>query len=276
MLLKLNHLLKYSILILLVFTGFNKITADQQKQKLTGNLLLESTFEDKSSFDKWTKEICRSEAVTISTDVARKGKSSARFEFAKTDVLNYEGYVRAELRQENEAESERWYGFSNFLPADFESDPLSEIIAQWHEVPDWSLGEEWRSPPVSLAIKEDRYYIKILWAAAEVNTNKTKDGETEFDLGPVDKNKWNDWVFHIKFSYKADGILEVWKNKKKVLEHFGPNSFNDQHYPYFKIGIYKWGWKGWADHSPEAKRVLYYDEVRIGNENSNLQEVSTK
>jgi len=225
MLFKLNPLLKYSILLLLPFTGFNKITADQQKQKLQGNLLLESTFEDKSCFDKWTKEICRDEAVTISTQVARKGKSSARFEFTKADVLNHKGYVRAELRLENEVESERWYGFSNFLPADFESDPLPEIIAQWHEVPDWDLGEEWRSPPVSLAIKEDHYYIKILWAAAQVNTNKTKDGEKEFDLGPVDKNKWNDWVFHIKFSYKADGILEVWKNKKKVLEHSGPNFF---------------------------------------------------
>ena len=96
------------------------------------------------------------------------------------------------------------------------------------------------------------------------------------DLGPVDKNKWNDWVFHIRFSYKSDGILEIWKNKVKVFSMSGPNSFNDQHYPYFKIGIYKWGWNGWASYSPEDKRVLYVDEVRIGNRNSNLNEVSPR
>lgn len=240
----------------------------------TGTLLLECTFEDATDLDKWTKEICRPDALTITQEVARKGKNAARFEFAKTDVLEYEGYVRAEIRQNSETENERWYGFSNYLPADFVADPLAEKIAQWHEVPDWDMGESWRSPPISLGIKDDRYYLQILWAAALVNSNKTKDGEKTIDLGPIDKGQWNDWVFHIKFSWKADGIVEIWKNKQPVLTLRGPNSFNDQHYPYFKIGIYKWGWKGWAHYSPEDKRVLFYDEVRIGNKFSSLQEVS--
>jgi hypothetical protein len=77
-----------------------------------GNLLLESTFEDVSGFDEWTKEICRPEALSISNEVARKGKGAARFEFTKADVTAYKGYVRAEIRRESEVESERWYGFS--------------------------------------------------------------------------------------------------------------------------------------------------------------------
>lgn len=239
------------------------------------NLLLTSTFEDASAFDKWMKEICRPSALQISREVpARKGNASARFEFAKSDVLNYNGYVRAEIRQGSETDGERWYGFSNYLPGDFVTDQLAEKIAQWHEVPDWDLGENWRSPPISFGIENGRYYVQVLWAAAAVNTNVSKDGEKKVDLGPVDKMKWNDWVFHIKFSYKSDGVLEIWKNKVKVFSLYGPNSFNDKYYPYFKIGIYKWGWNGWANYSPESKRVLYYDEVRIGNRNSNLNEVS--
>lgn len=241
------------------------------------NLILESTFESASAFDKWIKEICRPSALQISNAVPpRKGSASARFEFTKSDVLNYNGYVRAEIRQGSETDGERWYGFSNYLPGDFVTDPLAEKIAQWHEVPDWDLGENWRSPPISFGIENGRYYVQVLWAAAAVNTNNSKDGERKVDLGPVDKNKWNDWVFHIRFSYKSDGILEIWKNKVKVFSMSGPNSFNDQHYPYFKIGIYKWGWNGWASYSPEDKRVLYVDEVRIGNRNSNLNEVSPR
>jgi hypothetical protein len=118
--------------------------------------------------------------------------------------------------------------------------------------------------------------VQVLWAAKAVNTNDTKDGEKKFDLGPVEKGKWNDWVFHINFSYKADGVLEIYKNKVKVLSYYGPNSFNDKVYPYFKIGIYKWGWNGWASYSPENKRVLYYDEVRIGNKSANVDEVSPR
>ena len=243
----------------------------------TNNLLLESTFESDADFSKWHKEICRASALVISREVTpRKGNGVARFEFAKTDVINYNNYVRAEIRQPSHTEAERWYGFSNYLPADFVTDPLAEKIAQWHEVPDFDKGENWRSPPISFGIENGRYYVQILWAAAAVNTNSTVDGNRKVDLGPVDKAQWNDWVFHIKFSYQSDGILEIYKNKTKVFSLYGPNSFNDRTYPYFKIGIYKWGWNGWASYSPESKRVLYYDEVRIGNAKSNLTEVSPK
>jgi hypothetical protein len=211
----------------------------------------------------------------LSTNVARKGTSSARFEFAKTDPINYNGYLRAELQQDFKTDStgDNWYGFSQFLPSDYVSDPVTEAVAQWHEVPDWDLGENWRSPPISMEIKNDHYFIKVMWASAAVNTNQTKDGEIYYDLGPVDKNKWNDWVFHIKFSYQSTGVLEVWKNKTKVLTRNGPNSYNDENFPYFKLGIYKWAWAG-SSSSPESKRVLYYDEVKVGNRNSNLDEVS--
>jgi len=239
-----------------------------------GSLLLECTFENAGDLGKWEKEICRPDAITITQQVAREGKAAARFEFTKTDVLRYNGFVRAEIRQHSEQENERWYGFSNYLPVDFIADGLAEIIAQWHEVPDWDLGETWRSPPVSLSIKNDRYYVQVLWAAARVNTNRSKDGEKIIDLGPVDRERWNDWVFHIRFSWKADGLIEIWKNKQRILTLQGPNSFNDEHYPYFKIGIYKWGWNGWASYSPAEKRVLYYDEVRIGNRDCTLDDVS--
>jgi hypothetical protein len=259
----------YALIILLLHSG-------KQEGMDVDTILLESGFEDVSDFDKWTKETCRPGSLYISTEVARKGKSSARFEFTKADVTNYNGYVRSELRLHSETENERWYGFSNYLTGDFVADPLAEKIAQWHEVPDWDLGESWRSPPISLGIENDRYYVQILWAAAAVNTNNTRDGDKKVDLGPVDKNKWNDWVFHIRFSYLSDGIVEIWKNKEKIFSYYGPNSFNDKHLPYFKIGIYKWGWKGWAEYSPEDKRVLFYDEVRIGNRHASLDLVSPR
>ena len=238
------------------------------------NLLLTSSFEDAIDFKNWSKEICRDNALTISSEVSRKGKTSARFEFTKSDVLNFDGFVRAEIRRNSETEGERWYGFSNYLPADFVSDPLAEKIAQWHDVPDFFLGEDWRSPPISFGIVNDRYYIQTLWSNAIINTDLTKNGEKKIDLGPVDKVKWNDWVFHIKFSYKSDGIIEIWKNKVQVATYYGPNSYNDVSYPYFKVGIYKWGWDGWASFSPENKRVLFYDEVKIGNKNATVNDVS--
>jgi hypothetical protein len=240
------------------------------------NLILTTAFENELEFKQWNKEACRSGSITLSGDVARKGQTAVRFELTKNDVLDYNGFTRAEIRRPCETDAERWYGFSNFLPSDYTSDPLAEMIAQWHDVPDFDLLESWRSPPISLKVIKDHYYIHFLWATAAVNTVLTKTGELMTDLGPVDKNQWNDWVFHIKFSYRSDGIIEIWKNKNKIYTYYGPNSYNDKMYPYFKVGVYKWGWNGWASYSPESKRVLYYDEVKIGNANSSMEEVSAE
>ena len=247
-----------------------------EDQMSSDHLLLYCSFEDWTDVDKWEKEICKPGALTQTTLVARKGKASIRFELEKSDSSKFRDAVRAELRLPGEKDRERWYGFSNYLPVNFEADPLAEIIAQWHEIPDWELGEKWRSPPISLGVENDRFYVKILWAMSAVNTNKSIDGEKKVVLRNVEKGKWNDWIFHIRFSYQSDGIIEIWENGQQLFCYNGPNSFNDRHLPYFKIGIYKWGWNGWAAYSPEDKRVIYYDEVKIGDRFANVATFSVK
>ena len=238
--------------------------------------IIRSAFEHNDDLNAWDSEICRSTALTISKKYARKGNASARFELKKTDAINFNGYVRSEIKQKFKSDEtgEMWYGFSNLFPAEYFRDSIPEVIAQWHEIPDWHLGEDWRSPPVSLEIKNDRYYVKVMWASNAVNTNRTKDGEIFYDLGPVDREKWNDWVFHIKFRYDDEGVLEVWKNQKKVLNRTGPNSYNDTKYPYFKLGIYKWAWADTISVSTGNSRVLYIDEVNVGNRYATLKDVS--
>jgi hypothetical protein len=269
-------ILPYFIFIVSLLAGLAKNGFCQQSNGSIETILFESLFESENTLTHWSKEVCRKDAITISNKVSRKGKSAVRFEFSKTDPLQYNGYLRAELKQafKSDETGENWYAFSHYLPKDHLADPVPEVLAQWHEIPDWDLGEDWRSPPISLEIKNDHYYVKVLWASNPVNSNRTKDGELFYDLGPVDKSKWTDWVFHIKFRYDSTGILEVWKNKTKILLREGPNSYNDKRFPYFKIGIYKWGWASGGERSPENTRVIYFDEVRVGNRNANLSKVS--
>jgi hypothetical protein len=53
-----------------------------------------------------------------------------------------------------------------------------------------------------------------------------------------------------------------------VVDHRGPNSYNDEVVPYFKVGLYKRKW------NMVSKRVLYADEVRIGNGNATYSDVA--
>lgn len=166
---------------------------------------------------------------------------------------------------------ERWYGFSIFLPASYTPSPIWEIVAQWHDTPNnWEKGR--KNPPLHLATsrggKPGRWTIANLWDAQPVASNGSYeiDDSQVWDLGAYETNKWTDWVFRIKWSYRADGILQVWKDGKLVVNRTGPNTYNDNLGPYFKVGLYK----GWSNRSTPAdtvsERTIYHDEIRMADE----------
>ena len=103
---------------------------------------------------------------------------------------------------------------------------------------------------------------------------KVYGGAHRYDFGPYKTGVWTDWVFHVKWSYQADGILEIWKNGEKVVDQKGPNTFNDAKGPYFKMGLYK-GWKD-PDRPSDAvnKRVLYHDEFRMAGADASYTDVA--
>jgi hypothetical protein len=47
-------------------------------------------------------------------------------------------------------------------------------------------------------------------------------------LGPIQKNVWYDFVYHVKWSSGSDGFFDAWINGKKVLTHRGPTTYAGQ------------------------------------------------
>ena len=207
-------------------------------------------------------------SANISTEQKRAGNGSLRFELRKSDSkLGY----RTELGQQPGKEKEGWYGFSNFFPKEFTKDPIPEVIAQFNSKPDLDKGEAWRSPPLALAILNDRFVLEMRNDASVITKGQPK--MTRLDLGPVDKAVWNDWVIHVKWAWDNTGILEIWKNNKLVVNRKNlPNCYNDATYPYFKTGIYKWDWANKSTPSVQ-KRVYFVDELTIGKANATYNDV---
>ena len=80
-------------------------------------------------------------------------------------------------------------------------------------------------------------------------------------------------MFHVKWSHKSDGLLEVWKDGKLVVRKTGPNTYNDKRGPFLKMGIYKPQWKSKPELSKVTKRVIYFDEVRVGDASASYEDV---
>jgi len=213
------------------------------------------------------------ESVQLSRFVSYNGRPSIQFTLSKTDKTVENG-KRAEVffKAEKSLPVERWYAFNIWLPASFVTDSLPEIVAQWHATPDFDLGENYRSPPVDLMIQKGEWRLETRWASQAVNDNNNLTGKLSVNFGKTVTEKWTQWIFHIKFSYKNDGLIEVWKDGAKIYSKNGPNYYNDQIGPYFKFGIYKWEWVNTNVPTTVNKRILYFGEVKMGDNNAKIND----
>lgn len=214
--------------------------------------------------DEFNTQVYTSYGLSINDDLRRTGSRSARFEMRRGD-----GKIRSEILLPSETSRNRWYGMSLFLPSSTwqtDMDPDAwEIITQWHGVDD--PGESARTPPLSLNISKGRLWFTVFYSSREINTKSTSTKKV-FDLGPVIKDKWVDMVYHINFSHGSDGVLQIWRNGSKVVDYRGPNCYNDNNLPYLKAGLYKRNWNN------ISKRVIFIDDIRVGNGNASYQDVA--
>ncbi len=186
-------------------------------------------------------------SITASTNQFYNGTKSVRFELRDTDPEVQSG-TRAEITFPNATNNNRWYAYSLFVPsADYKIDATDEVITQWHQ-------GGGTTPSLCLRTKSDRLYLRVM--------------DTWIDMGALDKDKWHAYVLHVKHTAGSDGLVEIWRDGQKIVNHSGPNSYpiNDTyHLPFWKLGIYKSYWNGTRT-SATNKRVLYFDDIKMGNE----------
>ncbi|SKC18993.1 polysaccharide lyase [Dyadobacter psychrophilus] len=223
-----------------------------------------------SKIAKWYESsLCCSWSGQSSDSVKRAGAKSVRFELRKNDSsLGF----RSQLARAPNKNREGWFGFSLYFPKAFVKDSLEESIVEWQALPDFSSGENWRSAPLFLGVLEDHFVLEIRTDSNKV-TPQYKYDFKRIDLGPVTKERWIDWVFHIRWAHDNTGIIEVWKNKEPVFSLMGqPNTYNDSTFPYFKVGISKWDWER-PGNVRVNNRVIFVDEITIGNDKASYGKV---
>ncbi len=198
---------------------------------------------------------------------ARSGAWSMQVQLRKTDddvALS----KRAEARRVSNEEptlKERWYGMSYYLPSDYIKDIAPELLTQWQSL-------KGVSPPLALWTENGKWEI-----VRHVLDPSQPNGIRQLPpvvIGDYETEKWTDFVFHVRWSITSNGLIEVWKSGKLVYTYSGANSYQDRITGnYMKLGIYKWAWKKNYP-SNTVKRVICADDVRIGNEFSNYNDVA--
>ncbi|HEY1084862.1 MAG TPA: alginate lyase family protein [Prosthecobacter sp.] len=175
---------------------------------------------------------------------------------------------------------ERWYAAKILIPEDWVLDPrkkTSDIVMQWHGIPG-----NWRPthPNLAVAVSNDGWFIKQSYGSPQQGPTRTSVRLEE----PVKRGVWVSWIVHAKWSPTEEGILQIWRDGKLVLDRKGPNVYGtigEAYTPYLKTGIYRPEW-----HMDTAKKLeafnkepailthktIYVMDVKIGSQRASLED----
>ena len=111
-----------------------------------------------------------------------------------------------------------------------------------------------------------------------LDTEGDPSGDNYFEfVDNTDKGHWVYWVIHTKGdpTGASNGILQVWVKRYngsywKVVDFTGQVGNMTSTAPYWKMGISD-KTDGWDDGA--VPKIIYYDNFRVGDENSNFDEV---
>jgi hypothetical protein len=182
---------------------------------------------------------------------------------------------RAEVAgHRSEASGVARYGWSLYIPKEFDAFTHFSIITQWHS---WGSGRESPpdgGPPTCITISKGTYHLKLLAQGDEGWTSKP----TYFPLGSVDdlRGRWNDFVMEVNWQGPGKGgWLKLYREDKLLVDFKGTTWYDGKDTgPFFKFGTYKGGtqWRG-----TEEGAVLYMDAARMAlGESSTYQMVDPK
>ncbi|WP_049798141.1 polysaccharide lyase [Aeromicrobium massiliense] len=158
------------------------------------------------------------------------------------DPINSSGN-RNELKKmtDEPSGSEYYYRWSTLFPASFPSERTWQLFAQWHH------HAENGSPPVE-------FYV----FGEEIRLNIGGSPGKQVWKTPLVREKWNDFVFHVKWSADAEvGFVELFHNGRLVV----PKQHIATQFPglenYLKIGLYR-------NDTIKGEGVVYHDDWAMG------------
>jgi hypothetical protein len=251
--------------------------------------------------DTWSKfAVCAPYRVRISDSVSRSGSKSVDFILYRTDEnctvkspSTDTNHLRAELYKRNAYQHYNNYNaWSEYVPVwrDINDDNIPELHAQMHDSD--ALG----SPMWGVSMNKGKYYFS---GAIYDKTGAHADSTWSYDMGPVTKSVWTDFIVYCKYRNDCTGELVLYRNGKqaygkKVKPSYGiasdsinivvPLKFSNIRTihtrstgridgpPRINFGIYAWRWPGSQSWNNITAKSVFIDDVRIGDSTNTLED----
>ena len=274
---------------------------------VVGNGYCQTTFNFNNLNDLagWHKEFhgIAGSQIKISSNRSLSEPGSVKFLMKPYKNSSTDKSVRSEIHHNTGRHNygkEYWYRINHYIPSSWVFEEClknHDVITQWHNLNGLNSSCDKKGPP-NLAIKiggkegtdeiGNRWYLALNAEAEHTCDDRLKENklDTAFYLSKVERGTWTEWVVHVKWSANQDGFLEVWKDRKQVVDYDGPTCYRNLGV-YLKMGVYKSSWYENINSSEEEllrkgkcksnvdQRVLYIDDVKIIEGAAELHELFT-
>lgn len=194
--------------------------------------------------------------VEDSKEAIRYGWQAERFELRTGDCLlndcfrpnRNERRERAQNPNEIELDTEYWYGWSLYVPADNPAQDSFLFFGQVQQAPS--------NEPIWMFVKNGKDPFCML-RSPTVDRSFYCEVGTDFALIDHDQfaGQWHDFVMNVKWS-QSDGFVRLWVNGEKKADYVGSTMTPGNEFVSFVYGLYR--------PTNRATVIVYYDELRWG------------
>ena len=196
----------------------------------TGTVKFFCTFPN-SATDCGFREQAKVSGRATVVNTAREGTTAVRLltKVGDSNVSGSGSHERNDLTTTQSATDcyegrDQWWAHSTMFPTNFLVPPSDgtykfNLFFQFHHT-----GSTGQPNMVAEVVSNTNGGLRFrLYGGSSVNTEQLR-----LKLGPITKNVWYDFVYHIKWSSKSDGIFDAWINGKKVATFRGPTLYAGQ------------------------------------------------
>src|SRR6184192_2134545 len=157
------------------------------------------------------------------------------------DIAGSDSNERADLalspssRYCNQGQDE-WWAHSLMFPPGYVPPPVAAVW-NWGALFDFHNSAAGGGQP-NFMVYATPTGLELHMAGGATTVNRPSDpGYYSIAIGPIAKNVWYDFVYHVKWSSGSDGLFQAWLNGRQVMNYSGPNLYVGQSC-YLKLANY--------------------------------------
>jgi hypothetical protein len=125
---------------------------------------------------------------------------------------------------------EAWWAHSLFLPEDF-------ALPTWHNYVLFDFHNSDTGGGQANFHVLNRNGVLTFQGYGGITSGNEPVNPFSAPIGPIQKNVWYDFVYHVRWSSGSDGFFDAWVNGQKILAHRGPTLYAGQGV-YLKLANY--------------------------------------